>query len=187
VPGGVDPRGGSGLAPARVPGVGPIRLLSLRFLGIGVPSPCMHAALLGPCFKTGPSPSLTPGGRVGASARQCCSRRARGHLPSRGGAQAPGRGTGAHRPSHALLRGVGPLGCPPRGADRLASDYAGVGCAVRFAGPGDGRPRITREGRGTGARGGGRPPSGVSRSNPRWYPSRDTPSQPPSYGDGFTY
>lgn len=40
----------------------PLRSCSLRYVGIKVPSPCMQGALLGPCYKTGPTPDSTPGG-----------------------------------------------------------------------------------------------------------------------------
>jgi hypothetical protein len=40
----------------------PLRLCSLRYMGIKFPSPCKQGALLGPCYKTGPSSDSTPGG-----------------------------------------------------------------------------------------------------------------------------
>jgi len=40
----------------------PLRSCSLRYMGIRVPSPCMQGALLGPCFKTGPTSGSTDGG-----------------------------------------------------------------------------------------------------------------------------
>jgi hypothetical protein len=40
-------------------------------MGMVIPSPCRQAALLGPCFKTGPCPSPTLGGIGEPSAGRC--------------------------------------------------------------------------------------------------------------------
>jgi len=61
-------RGGRGPAHARgrLPApLNPLRSCSLRYVGIRVPSPCRQGALLGPCYKTGPTPDSTPGGSSG--------------------------------------------------------------------------------------------------------------------------
>lgn len=115
-------------------------------MGIAVPSPCMRAALLGPCFKTGPYPSPTPGGRRKAAAL------ARGSLRERVGRTLRCRPTSPlvarscfHPPlpcSTAGIPRVGPLDCQTQ-CWTTGSAVTGLS-----AGPGAGRPRITRHGGG---------------------------------------
>lgn len=47
-----------------MPRLGPLQLCLLRYVGIKILSPCMQGALLGPCFKTGPSSHPNVGGHL---------------------------------------------------------------------------------------------------------------------------
>jgi len=137
-------------------------------MGIGVPSPCMHAALLGPCFKTGPSPSPTPGGRAEASARRRGSSRGRGGRLLRGGTPSP-----LLAPARVLLR----LPCSVAGgrvvaryiARRITLDYTGHSCAARL-------PGLVLATPGSRDRGGGDRDAGPCGSSA----PRSTPGVPPA-------
>lgn len=137
-------------------------------MGIVVPSPCMHAALLGPCFKTGPSPSPTPGGLAEASARPCGSGCGPGDLLVKGGTPAHSRhvrASSSARPAPGWGPRNDPAHCQTHNAELRRAQLRSPP-----AGPNADRARITRQGQGD--RDARHCCSGAPRSTPGVPPAR---------------